>query len=295
MRQVDEPRQQRPARSGRVVPREQGWRRYLGRSAPAAPGWPTHVAMGLFLVSAFVYAMHIGGQFAVVGASVARIGNVAAGVAGLSAYNVSISGLKRASRQDIFRIVGIAEGGSIVGFDAHRARRRLEAENWIASASILRQFPNTIHIEIVEREPFALWQRGGRFSVIDKSGTVLDRFAVRDNMELPIVVGTGAETGAHKLINELEVWSDIRSRMQAAARVAERRWTLYMANGIKVLLPERGVEQALHELDGMHRGQDVLNRAVDVIDLRAQDRIVLRLSDKAAKSRTAELATVSRR
>ncbi|MGI9415331.1 MAG: cell division protein FtsQ/DivIB [Hyphomicrobiales bacterium] len=224
-----------------------------------------------------------------------RIGNGAAGAAGLSAQNVSITGLKRAVPQDILDIMGVWQGGSIVGFDAGEARRRLEAEDWIASASVLRQFPNRLHIEIVERVPFALWQIRGKFHVIDRDGMTLGRFAVRDNMELPIVVGEGAEKQALRLINDLEAWPDLKLQVRAAALVAERRWTLYLLNGIKVLLPEERVAEALREIDRLDREHDLLNRDVVAVDLRLGDRTVIRLSDKVVKIRTAKLAELGGR
>jgi cell division protein FtsQ len=261
----------------------------------AGTSWPATVAALLFLASASAYAAALGGHFSKLGSAAARLSDGAANSVGLSAHNVSISGLKRATREDILEIVGVEEGGSIVGFDARAARRRLEAQDWIASASILRQFPNTLHVEIVEREPFALWQHKGEFFVIDGSGATLSKFAVRDHLDLPIVVGAGAETQALPLINQLEAWDDVRSQVRAAVRVAERRWNLYFNNGIKVLLPEEDVERALRELDRLHRQHQVLNLAVDVIDLRTQERTVLRLSDDAAGKRRARLAKVSKR
>ena len=261
----------------------------------AGTNWPATFAALLFLASASAYAAVLGGHVSKLSSAALRFGDGAASSFGLSASNVSISGLKRATREDILEIVGVREGGSIVGFNASAARRRLEEEDWIASASILRQFPNTLHVEIVEREPFALWQHEGEFSVIDSSGVRLSKFNVRDHLELPIVVGTGAETNALPLINELEAWDNVKSGVRAAVRVADRRWNLYFNNGIKVLLPEEGVERALFELDRLHREHDVLNRAVDVIDLRVRERTVLRLTDRAGAAREAKLAEVSRR
>ncbi len=261
----------------------------------AGTNWPATVATLLFLVSAMTYAAVLGGQFAYVKDAAVRLTNGAAGAIGLSALNVSVTGLNRATREDILAIVGVEEGGSIVEFDARGARQRLEGKDWIASASILRQFPNTLHIEIVEREPFALWQYKGEFSVIDRAGVRLSRFAVRDHLDLPIVVGRGAETQALGLVNQLEAWTDIRSQIRAAVRVAERRWNLYFSNGIKVLLPEGDVDQALEQLDRLRREQDLMNRAVEIVDLRSPERTVLRLSDDAAKARKVELAKVSKR
>ncbi len=312
MQQVNESRQQSARQPGKAkhpgkskprkkthVPRllsgNSRTARVLRGLAWAGTSWPATVATLLFLASVSLYAAVLGGHLSKLQAAGARLGDGVASSVGLSAHNVSISGLKRATRQDVLDIVGVEEGGSIVGFDARSARRRLEAQDWIASASILRQFPNTLHIELVEREPFALWQQGGEFFVIDKAGAKLTKFAVRDHLELPIVVGVGANAQALPLINQLEAWADVRSQMRAAVRVADRRWNLYFNNGAKVLLPEEDVERALHDLDRLQREQQLLDRAVEVVDLRSRERVVLRLTDDAAAKRKARLAKVSKR
>lgn len=306
MRQVSESQKQsanqpgkaksrKRTRTPRILNGNSGTARVLRGLAWAGTSWPATVATLLFFASVSLYAAVLGGHFGKLQSAAERFGDGLASTAGLAARNVSISGLKRASRQDVLDIVGVAEGGSIVGFDARRARQRLEAQDWIASASILRQFPNTLHIELVEREPYALWQHEGEFFVIDKAGAKLTKFAVRDHMELPIVVGVGAETKALGLINQLEAWPDVRLHMRAAVRVADRRWNLYLNNGMKVLLPEEDVERALRDLDRLQSEQQVLDRAIDVVDLRSHERVVLRLTDDAAAKRKARLAKVSKR
>ena len=183
---------------------------WFGALEAGTSGFGTAAAF-VFLLCAFAYSASLSGQLSSVASTFNRMSDGIAGAVGLSADNISISGLKHATREDVFEIIGVSEGGSIVGFDTTSARKRLEAEDWIASASILRQFPNTLHIEIEERAPFAIWQNGGRFVVIDEAGTPLSRLPVRGYLDLPIVVGTGAGPKAFQLINELEAWSDIKS------------------------------------------------------------------------------------
>lgn len=295
MRQVSEVWGDNGWQDGRPSRRNAGIGRIMTGFGVRLAQWAGSVAAVVFLAGSLMYALVLGGHVSSFGDAVMRIGNVAASAAGLSAQQVSIVGLKRAVPQDVLDVVGVWQGGSLVGFDAGEARRRLEAEDWIASASVLRQFPNRLHIEIVERVPFALWQIRGKFHVIDRDGETLGRFAVSDNMDLPIVVGEGAEKQALRLINDLEAWPDLKSQVRAAALVAERRWTLYLFNGIKVLLPEGRTADALREIDRLHRDHDLLNRDVVAVDLRLRDRTVVRLSEEVVKIRTAKIAELGGR
>ncbi|MCB1451728.1 MAG: cell division protein FtsQ, partial [Nitratireductor sp.] len=65
----------------------------------------------------------------------------------------------------------------------------------------------------------------------------------------------------------------------------DRRWNLTLNNGINVLLPETGAEQQLAALASMQREEGVFDRAIEVIDLRFNDRVVIRLTPEAAEQR----------
>jgi cell division protein FtsQ len=234
-----------------------------------------------FMLSTLAYALVLGGHTQVVGNVAWRIGNAAADLVGLSIREVTITGLKRSRPEDVLDIIGVRSGVSMIGFDAVSAKRRLEEVDWVASATILRQFPDRISIEVREREPFALWQYEGVFRVIDRDGVTLETFAVADYVDLPIVVGAGAAREAARLLNQLEAWPDLRSRLRAAARVAERRWTLYLTNGMKIFLPEGEEGDVFDRLDRLQREQRLLDRDVEIVDLRLRGRTVLRLSQEA--------------
>ena len=92
--------------------------------------------------------------------------------------------------------------------------------------------------------------------------------------KLLMVTGEGAQVAVSGLVNYLESNVALKSRLVAASRVGERRWNLHFPNGVKVLLPENGVEEALARLEKLEIEQGILERAVASIDLRLPDRMV---------------------
>jgi len=86
-------------------------------------------------------------------------------------------------------------GGERVG--AMNARQRIARLGWVRSATVTRLLPDTIRIEIAEREPFALWQRGGELSLIDAEGRPITDEGVQDFAHLPFIVGFGAPHQTH--------------------------------------------------------------------------------------------------
>jgi cell division protein FtsQ len=94
--------------------------------------------------------------------------------------------------------------------------------------------------------------------------------------DLPLVVGAGAPASAAALLDALGAYPTIVSHVVAAVRVGGRRWNLHLANGCDVLLPEDGEPAALQLLAGLQQAHALLDRPLQVIDMRLPDRLVVR-------------------
>ena len=115
---------------------------------------------------------------------------------GFNIAAVALTGQKHLSREEILATAGVTGRASLLFLDADAARARLLANPWIAEATVQKLLPDRLAITITEREAFALWQKSGRVGVIAGDGTVLEPYVMQRYMTLPLVVGTGAETGA---------------------------------------------------------------------------------------------------
>jgi cell division protein FtsQ len=83
---------------------------------------------------------------------------------------------------------------------------------------------------------------------------------------------------------------DLAKRVKAGVLVAGRRWDIEMTNGVMVKLPEENPGAGVETLLRLQREARVLDRDVMSIDLRARDRVVVRLTEEAAAAREAGLA-----
>jgi len=222
-----------------------------------------------FLGAAIAYGTMLGGHL-----DSAAKGNLA-GYFGYAAEDIRISGLQWQSPPAVLAAIGVEPGGPLIGFAPSKARRALEDLDWVASARVQRRYPNQLEVHLVERQPFAIWQRNGGFQVIDKAGTVLTGIAADAVSGLPLVTGKGAGNAVAQLVNHLEAVPGIGSKMTAAGRVGERRWNLYFTGPVKVLLPESGLKEALAVLSDLDVRHRMLDRNVAVIDLRVAGAAVL--------------------
>ena len=211
--------------------------------------------------------------------------DAAANAAGFNITGVALAGAKHLSREDILAAAGITGHSSTLFLDAADARARLKTNPWIADATVQKLYPDRVQITIVEREPFALWQKDGRIGVIADDGTVLDPSMSPRFADLPLFVGAGAGVRAKEFGALLDRYPDLRNNLRASVLVAERRWNLRLKNGIDVRLPEFEVEHALDQLAALDRDKKLLSRDIASVDLRLPDRVTVRLSDAAAQAR----------
>lgn len=210
---------------------------------------------------------------------------------GLPVQQVIMEGREKTPEAQLRTALGVRPGDKLLGFSLEAARARIEQLAWVQSATVERRLPGTIVVTLVERRPFAVWQSGGKFVLIDRQGQIVaDQDPAKDATAfatLPLVVGQGAPEAAATLLDTLAGFPDLKARVVAAVRVGERRWNLRLHNGADVLLPEGAEFAALTRLTELQSTQFLLDRPLATVDMRLGDRLVVRPADaKPAASPT---------
>lgn len=211
--------------------------------------------------------------------------NAIANSAGFRITAVAINGRKQLTQDEVLAIGGVNGRSSLLFLDAAAVRDKLKGNPWIADATVLKLYPGQLQIDIVERSAFALWQQGGRLSVIADDGAVLEPYMSRRFISLPLVVGKGAETRAKDFLALLARYPQVRSLTKAAVFVGERRWNLRLRDGLDIRLPEQDVGNALAALSKLDKEDRLFSRDIVAVDMRLPDRLTVQLSDDAARAR----------
>ena len=198
------------------------------------------------------------------------------GGTGFTVHDIKVEGREYTPREVFEQALAVTEGDSTLSFNPAAARARLESSPWIVSAHVERHLPGTILVRITERRAFAIWQKDGRFQVIDREGHLLQADNIGAFGPLPLVVGNGADTAAAGLIDLLRGFPDLAARVEAAIRVSGWRWNLRLASGADVLLPEGQEPAAIARLAELHAREKLLDRPLASLDMRLPDRLVLR-------------------
>jgi cell division protein FtsQ len=243
------------------------------------------VAASLVLVSSVAYGVVKGDHIPTVIETLKDARDSAGNAAGFRIVSLAMTGQHHLSREEVLAIAGVTGHTSLLFLDVEAARERLKANPWIGDATVLKLYPGELQIGITEREPFALWQKEGRVSVIAHDGTVLEAYVAPRLLKLPLVVGRSAETKAKEFIALVSRYPEISAQVRASVLIGERRWNLRLKNGLDVRLPEDGIGPALERLVALDREAKLISRDIVAIDLRLPDRVTVRLSPAAAQAR----------
>ena len=201
---------------------------------------------------------------------------------GFSVREIFVEGRFETPRKSLLKALRLERGAPILAFDPQAARERVEALPWVRQAVIERQLPDVVHLQLNERHPMALWQRGGKFTLIDTNGELIPLKDVSNYTNLIVVIGKDAPRHAAVLFEVLATEPKLASRVKAAVWVGARRWNLHLNNKIKIQLPEDDPGAAWSHLAELNQKHALLARNLISVDLRLADRIVIREVKKSS-------------
>ena len=200
--------------------------------------------------------------------------------AGFVVRHVEVSGLKHMSRLPVYYATMDQRSNAMLLVDLEDVRTKLEALPWVEDASVGRRLPDTLMIDITEREPVAIWQYRQQLAVVDGQGHVLDKEGAARFAHLPLVIGEEAQRHAGQLALMLRDFPEIRNRMDSALWIGKRRWDIRFKSGETLALPEGVAAQrrALDHFARMDRETGLLEKGFIRFDMRLPDRMVVRVS-----------------
>lgn len=196
--------------------------------------------------------------------------------AGLAVDEILVEGRTETTRGQLLRTIGVRRGDPILTFYIEAARDRLIKLGWVADAVVERHLPDTVYVRIKERKAMAVWQRKGTLVLVDRDGVVIGTQGLNRFTHLKIIVGEDAPRHAPALLDMLSTAPPLMKRVRAAIWVGGRRWNLQLDDGIDIRLPEDNPQMAWTRLATLERDRQLLSQDIIAVDLRIQDRVVVR-------------------
>lgn len=202
----------------------------------------------------------------------------AVGRAGFVVKRIEVNGVNRADYLEIYEKALEQKDRSMAAFSLAEVRNELLDYGWIGDARVSRRLPDTLVIDLVEREPVAVWQERGRYTLVDAVGRRLPGVDPASVPGLPVLVGIDPAVQMPAFIDLLDSAPSLRSQIAGAQWIGDRRWTLRFRTGEDLLLPENAV--AAHaafvefaKVDGVNR---LLGRGLVRMDMRFDDQLIMR-------------------
>jgi cell division protein FtsQ len=195
---------------------------------------------------------------------------------GFSISKINVISEGRISEDDIRKTLDFKNGDYLFDVEINETQKKIEALPWVKRVLVRRLWPNQVVIQIVERQPFALWQYEGRVKVIDVLGEVIEGASVNENSNLNLFVGKDAAINAANINKIILDFPSIADRVDSFVYVSEKRWDIVMNGGnTRVLLSHHDLKDSLTMLEELHSERNILNLKIGIIDLRLKDRLSL--------------------
>jgi len=184
--------------------------------------------------------------------------------------------------------------GNILLCDLPLLQKQLKSYAWVKDARVQKVFPSHLKIEITERVPFALLEKG-LLSLVAEDGTVLEPSVSAEEWPLPVLRDEGAFLGRFE-----EKWEAARACLEGLspaerARLAslecsdDGRMTLqFREDPLQIILDGAAVRERLDFFAAHREAWESQFGALDYVDLRFDGRAIIRPREPQADAPSAK-------
>jgi cell division protein FtsQ len=252
------------------------------------------VFLVLILGGALALAAVVASQAGVPALANQQVAAVTAG-AGFEVRRVEVRGTQHLNELKVYERVLSQRNRAMTQVDLAGLRADLLQLSWVKDARVSRQLPDTLVVDIVERKPHAVLRTADHLMLIDEDGVALDPVSADAAKDMLVLSGPGVAGQVAALSTLLEAAPALKPQVAEAEWVGNRRWNLLFKTGQVLALPEgdRSSADALvsfARLDGTNR---LLGGRVTAFDMRAPDRIYLRVPGRSAPATSTPVSAPS--
>jgi len=213
--------------------------------------------------------------------------------------NVRVIAQSRVSEQEIAGASDVRIGSRIFDLDLDLIGRKIEENQWIAKAKVVRSLPDEVVISVTEHEPCAVAQLDYLYYV-NAAGEVFKLLDSSDQLDYPIITGIDRQflldhpaegqawmqqalalvghLGKRSLFNLADV-SEIQIDPEEGLIVHTRQ------HGVPVLFGHADFEGKLDRLERIYNDLEPRLTALHYIDLNVADRVIVKVDPKYAAGR----------
>lgn len=192
---------------------------------------------------------------------------------------IEVLGIYRISQTDIDALLESFYGMPLLFVDLQEVQRRVLSLSWVKEVKIYRNLGHkALYLTIEERQPIAILEDDGRYSLVDPFGFLITVKDIGDYKNLLVINGVGARDAIGDLLAILSKESQLYPYVLTATRLSQRRWDIQLysqGKSIVLKLPEHNVALSLRIVSYLHRKYNILNKSIKSIDLRYDQSILI--------------------
>jgi cell division septal protein FtsQ len=102
--------------------------------------------------------------------------------------HIHLTGNQKIPRGDFFEKTGIRYRDSLLQFSASELERKILSLAWVSTCRVRKIFPDSLDIEIVERQVQAEVRQGDEFYLLDAGGHIFKKLEPPEQFDLPVII-----------------------------------------------------------------------------------------------------------
>ncbi|MFC3033063.1 cell division protein FtsQ/DivIB [Pseudoalteromonas fenneropenaei] len=170
--------------------------------------------------------------------------------------------------REIIAAIKRVDLSSYFKLDVKRVQQEVQALPWVASASVRKQWPNTLQVYVVEHQPMAIWNSD---LLLNQQGQVFQAQSEKLADDLPQLYGPeGSEVEAWQTFVQFRELLAVNQFKLVSLALSERfAWQLWLDNGIRLNLGrEEKAQRVQRFIDVFPHLERPDGAKIDAVDLR---------------------------
>ena len=192
--------------------------------------------------------------------------------------NIKIIGSEKTNPYKLKQILS-SNLDNLITLDKDLTKSLLEEVGWVKRVSIKKVYPNTLSINIVESDPFAIFYNDQDIFLIDIDGEIISSNPdINKYMSLLTIRGEKADVKLSEIIKEINInFPELKNKVNGLEFVDKRRWNLILSSNLLVKLPDTAINESLKNLKKLFDDNQILDSNIIEVDLRIKGRAVIKV------------------
>ena len=189
--------------------------------------------------------------------------------------NVDIKGINHLNQKDILNSINYYNKKNIFNVNLKNIYNEIKQNTWVEEVSIKKIYPNTLKIDLIEKEPIAIWQNKSAYHLITKNGEIILEANLNNfKKHLPIIIGKNAHKNVYSILQILNIDKNLTKNIWSLTFVNERKWDIHFNQGLTIRLPSTSVKEAWEKIILLSEKFNILSLDLTELDLRSSNNVL---------------------